>query len=62
LVVTATILQVPSNVAAMAGESQQTIAKAVDRAKAQIRLPIMDVLMRVLDRLRREAGKLHQLR
>jgi hypothetical protein len=33
--------------AAFAGEAEQMIAKAVDRAKAHIRLPIMGVLIRL---------------
>jgi hypothetical protein len=48
LVVAATMRQAPSNWAAIAGGAAQLIAKAVDRAKAHIRLPIMGVLMRVL--------------
>src|SRR5262245_3364157 len=47
-VVTATMLQFRSNWAASAGGAKLMIAKAVDSAKAQIRLPIMGVLMRVL--------------
>ena len=41
LVVTATMSQFPSNCAAFAGGAEQMIAKAVDRAKARIRLLIM---------------------
>ena len=47
LVVTATMLQFPSNGAAIADGAEQMIAKTVDRAKARIRLPIMEVLLRV---------------
>jgi hypothetical protein len=47
LVVTATMSQFPSNCAAFAGGAEQMIAKAVDRAKAHIRLPIMGVLIRL---------------
>jgi hypothetical protein len=39
--------QFRSDWAAIAGGAEQIIAKAVDRAKAQIRLPIIGVLMRV---------------
>jgi hypothetical protein len=46
LVVTATMSQFPSNWAAFAGEAEQMIAKALDRAKAHIRLPIMGTLIR----------------
>jgi hypothetical protein len=47
LVVTATMSQFPSNCAAFAGGAEQMIAKAVERAKAHIRLPIMGVLIRL---------------
>src|SRR6478609_744525 len=50
-VVTATMLQLPSNWAASAGGAEQMIAKAVARAKARIRVPTMEVLIRVLYRL-----------
>src|SRR5262249_3320935 len=39
------MLQLPSNLAAIAGGAEQMIARALDRAKAHIRLPIMKVLM-----------------
>jgi hypothetical protein len=42
------MIQFPSNWAAIAGGAEQMIAKAVERAKARMRLPIMGVLMRVL--------------
>jgi hypothetical protein len=45
LVVTATMLQFPSNWAAIAGRAEQRIGKAIDRAKAHIRLPIMKVMV-----------------
>ena len=54
LVVTASMLQFPSNPAAIAGTAEQTIAKAVHRAKAHRRLLIMNVLIRVLYLLIRE--------
>ena len=40
-VVTAVMLQVPSNLAALAGGAKQTSAEAADNAKAHKRLPIM---------------------
>ena len=45
-VVEATMLQSPSNWAAIAGGAEQIIAEAADRAMAHIRLPIMGVLTR----------------
>ena len=48
LVVTRAMFQLPSNGAAAAGGVKAMIAKAVDRAKAHIRLPVMRVPMRVL--------------
>src|SRR6185436_11291691 len=48
LVVTRAMFQLPSNGAAAAGRAEAMIAKAVDRTKAQKRLPIMRVPMRVL--------------
>ena len=45
LVVTANMLQFPSNWAAIAGSAEQMIAKAIDRTKAHRRLPIMTVLI-----------------
>jgi hypothetical protein len=45
LVVTRTILQLPSNLAASAGGAKQKVAKAMARAKARIFLPIMGVLL-----------------
>src|SRR5262249_43795746 len=42
------MLQLPSNLAAIAGGAEQMIARALDRAKAQIRLPIMKVLMGII--------------
>jgi hypothetical protein len=45
LVVTAIILQLPSNTAAIAGGAKQMIAKAVNSAKPRMRLPIMEVLI-----------------
>ena len=48
LVVTRAMCQAPSNGAAAAGRAEAVIAKAVDRTKAHIRLPIMRVPMRVL--------------
>jgi hypothetical protein len=43
-VVAATMSQFPSW-AAIAGGAEQMIAKAVARAKAQVRLPVMEVLI-----------------
>jgi hypothetical protein len=42
LVVTASMLQFPSNWAADTGGAQQMITNAVDRAKAHIRLPVTE--------------------
>src|SRR5215831_16779261 len=42
------MLQLPSNLAAIAGGAEQMIARALDRAKAHIRLPIMKVLMGII--------------
>ena len=42
LVVTATMFQFPTNPPAIAGEAEEMIAKAVERAKARIQLPIME--------------------
>src|SRR5262245_60150147 len=42
------MLQLPSNLAAIAGGAEQMIARALDRAKAQIRLPSMKVLMGII--------------
>jgi hypothetical protein len=42
LVVTATMFQFPSNPPAIAGEAEEMIAKAVERAKARIQMPIME--------------------
>jgi hypothetical protein len=47
-VVSATMLQFPSTLAAIAGGAEQMIAEAADRAMVHIRLPIMGVLIRVL--------------
>jgi hypothetical protein len=55
LVVTANMLQFPSKWAAIAGRAEQMIAKAIDRAKAHIRLPIMKVLTWWVVRLISEA-------
>jgi hypothetical protein len=44
------MLQLPSNLAALAGGAKQTSAAAADNAKAHKRLPIMLVPMRVLYR------------
>jgi hypothetical protein len=41
-VVTATMLQFPSNLAAIAGGAEQMIAKTVGRAKTHLRLAIME--------------------
>jgi hypothetical protein len=40
------MFQFPSNWAAIADGAEQKIAKAVDRAKAYLGLPIMEVLIR----------------
>ena len=42
------MLQFPSNWAASAGGAELMIAKAVHKANARIRLPIMEDLMRVV--------------
>jgi hypothetical protein len=42
------MFQFPSNWAASAGGAEQMIAKAVHKANARIRLPIMKDLMRVV--------------
>jgi len=42
------MFQFPSNWAASAGGAEQMIAKAVHKANARIRLPIMEDLMRVV--------------
>ena len=55
LVVTANMLQFPSNWAAIAGGAEQMVAKANDRAKAHRQLPVMKVLIPVLPQLTREA-------
>lgn len=47
-VVSATMLQFPSNLAAIAGGAEQMIAEAADRTMVHIRLPIMGILIRVL--------------
>ena len=47
-VVTAIMLQLPSNLAALAGGAEKMNAEAADSAKAHMRLPIMQVPMRVL--------------
>ena len=52
LVVTRAMFQLPSNGAAAAGGVKAMIAKAVDRAKAHIRLPVMRVPMRVFTQSR----------
>ena len=51
-VVTAVMLQLPSNLAALAGGAEPTIAEAADSAKAHIRLPIMGVPLGLLNRNR----------
>jgi len=45
LVVTATMLQFPSNWDAIAGGTEEMIAKAVDKAKAYVRLASIGVLI-----------------
>jgi hypothetical protein len=44
----ATMLQFPSNWAAIADGAEEMIAKAVDRATAQLRMPSIGVLVRLL--------------
>src|SRR3954468_20215216 len=51
-VVTAVMLQLPSNLAELAGGAEPTIAEAADSTKAHIRLPIMGVPFGLLNRNR----------
>jgi hypothetical protein len=44
-VVAATMLQFPSNLAALAGGAEHVIAEAADRMMVHVRLPIMGVLI-----------------
>ena len=57
MVVSATMLQVPSNWAAIASGTAQIIAKAAVKAKAPIRFPIISVLL-LLSSIRRPARSL----